>query len=100
VTGPYEATKLGPNMRIAVITMTIVAGVLAGVALILATLAQQLPSVHSENWNGSVYRDYVVRTAETAHRDLNIARILGIVAAADIFALGMAVLIYASSLTS
>jgi hypothetical protein len=96
VTGPNDISKLGPNVRIAVITMTITAGVLAGVALILTTIAQQLPSVRSENWTGSVYRDYVVHHAEKTRRQLNIARILGIAAAADIFALGVAVLISSS----
>jgi hypothetical protein len=96
VTGPNDITKLDPDIRITVIAMTIVAGVLAGVALILATMAQQLPSVSSENWNGSVYRAYVVRNAETARWQLNFARILGILAASDVFALGLVVLISAS----
>jgi hypothetical protein len=96
VTGPNDITKLDSAIRITVISMTIVAGVLAGVALILATMAQQLPSVSSENWNGSVYRAYVVRNAETARRQLNFARILGVLAAADVFALGLVVLISVS----
>jgi len=96
VTGPTDVTKLGSAMKVFVIVMIILAGVLAGIALILVTLAQQLPSVRSENWQGSVYRAYVVRNAETARRQLNYARILGISAGVLIFILGVTVLINAS----
>jgi hypothetical protein len=92
VTGPSDITKLGQTAQIIVVSLTLLAGVLAGVALILTTIAQQLPSVHSENWRGSVYRDYVVRTSETARIQLNVARILGILAAVAVFAVGVIVL--------
>jgi hypothetical protein len=96
VTGPSDVTKLGSGMKVAVIVLTLIAGVLAGIALVLVTLAQQLPSVRSENWNGAAYRAYVTRNAETARRRLTWARVLGVAAGAVVFVLGVTVLIYAS----
>ncbi|HUC23406.1 MAG TPA: hypothetical protein VMA73_11920 [Streptosporangiaceae bacterium] len=96
VTGPSDITKLGPDMKCAAIILTLAAGVLAGAALLLLTLAQQLPSVSSENWNGSKYRGYVTKNAGRARCQLNWGRILGILAGAVVFALGVAVLIAAS----
>lgn len=96
VTGPSDVTKLGPDMKGAVITLTLLAGVLAGIALVLVTLAQQLPRVRSEGWSGGVYRAYVVKNAGTARRRLDWGRLLGIAAGAVVFVLGVTVLIYAS----
>jgi hypothetical protein len=97
VTGPNDISKFGPNLKPAIIVLTVVAGICAAVALVLATTAQQLPSVHSENWNGTVYRAYIVRTAETARQQLNLARILGVAAADVVFIMGVVVLIAAPS---
>lgn len=96
VSGPSSITKLGPNMKPTVIAMTLLAGVLAGIALVLVTLAQQLPRVSSKNWSGGVYRAYVVKNAGTARRRLDWGRVLGIAAGTVVFALGVAVLINAA----
>jgi hypothetical protein len=96
VTGPSDITKLGPDMKCAAIILTLAAGVLAGVALLLVTLAQQLPRVSSDSWNGSKYRGYVTKNAGRARCQLNWGRVLGILAGAVIFALGVAILIAAS----
>jgi hypothetical protein len=97
VTGPTDISKFGPGLKVAIIVLTLIAGVCAAVALVLASIAQQLPSVHSANWNGTVYRAYIVRTAETARQQLNLPRILGIVAAGVVFILGVVILIAAPS---
>jgi hypothetical protein len=97
VTGPNDISKVGPNLKVAIIVLTLVAGACAAVALVQATIAQQLPSVHSENWNGTVYRAYIVRTAETARQQLNLARTLGVLAAGVVFILGVVVLVAAPS---
>lgn len=96
VTGPSDITKFGPDMKGAVVVLTLIAGVLAGTALVLVTLAQQLPRVSSENWNGSAYRAYVTKNAGRARCQLDWGRFLGVLAGAVVFTLGFAVLVNAS----
>jgi len=91
VTGPNDISKIQGNTQYAVLAMTIAAGLLAGIALVLAAIAQQLPSVKSDNWRGSTYRAYVVRKADNARIELKVARL---VAAVLIFAVGATGLIY------
>lgn len=83
-------------MKFAVIILTLIAGVLAGTALVIVTLDQQLPRVSSENWNGSAYRAYVMKNAGRARCELDWGRFLGVLAGGVVFTLCFAVLVNAS----
>lgn len=96
VTGPSDVTMLDDFMKGLVVAMTIASGFLAGLSIVNAAKAQQLPSIRSEDWSGTEYRAYVVRNAATARDNLSKARCQGIWAAGMVFAMGVAVLIYAA----
>lgn len=93
VTGPTEIGKVSDGLQPYVIAIIIAAGLAAGASLLLAALAQQLPSVKSNNWNGTAYRLYVVGRADSARLRLAWSKALGIAAAVSVFALGVTVLI-------
>lgn len=93
VTGATDVTKLHGWQQFVVIAVTIVAGILGGIALICAAQAQSLPHVATGNWNGMAYRLYVIESADRARGQLEVARILAVVAAMLVFATGVFVLI-------
>jgi hypothetical protein len=97
VTGPDDIAKVsaGP-WRAGAITLIVLAGLSAGVALYLAAVVQLRPSPRSENWNGSAYQVYVISKSRRGARYLNVSRALGVVAAALVFAAGIVVLVDAA----
>jgi hypothetical protein len=94
ITGTSDIAKIAEPTQGIVIGLTVIAGALAACSLYFATRAQQLPSVRSDNWRGSVYRAYVVSSAESAGLRLKKARALGMLAAGVIFMIGLTVMIY------
>lgn len=97
VTGPADIAKVsGGPWRAAAITLIVLAGLSAGLALYLAAVVQLRPSPHSENWNGSAYQIYVISKSQRGAKYLNVSRVLGAVAAMLVFAVGIVVLLAAA----
>lgn len=94
VAGPADISKIGGPTKAVVVVLTLLAGLTAAIALVLAAIAQQLPSVHSNNWNGAAYQAYVIGNADAVASKARVARILGVIAAGLVFATGMTALIY------
>jgi hypothetical protein len=93
VTGPTEVAKLSDPIKVVAVAATVVAGALAAAAVLLATQAQELPDLSSENWNGRAYRAYVMSGAMRARQKLTRSRFLGLGAAGVLFLLGIIVMI-------
>jgi hypothetical protein len=96
VTGPSDIAKVASGtLRVTIVTLIIVAGIFAGVALYLAALVQLRPSPKSDNWNGTAYQIYVISKAQRGAKYLNLSRGFGVVAAVFVFAVGAVTLIQA-----
>ncbi len=93
VTGPTEVAKLSDPIKVVAVAATVIAGSLAAAAVILATQAQELPDLSSDNWNGVAYRAYVMSGAIRARQKLSLSRLLGCSAAGILFVLGVIVMI-------
>jgi hypothetical protein len=93
VTGPTEVAKLSGPIRVIAIAGTVVAGALAAAAVLLATQAQELPDLSSENWNGRAYQSYVMHGAMRARQKLARSRLFGLSAVGVLFLLGVIVMI-------
>jgi hypothetical protein len=93
VTGSTDIAKLSAPMKVFAVVSIAVAGVLAVAAIVLATQAQELPKVSSENWNGTAYRVYVIDGAVGARRKLHWSHLFGYTAAGVLFVLGFAVIV-------
>lgn len=97
VTGPDKIADVSDGLwELAVISLIVVAGLAAGVALYLAAVAQMRPSPNSENWNGTAYQAYVISRSQRAARYLNLSRVLGVVATGLLFAAGVVMLVDAA----
>jgi hypothetical protein len=97
VTGPDKIADMSDGLwELAVISLIVVAGLAAGVALYLAAVAQMRPSPNSENWNGTAYQAYVISKSQRAARYLNLSRVLGAIATGLLFAAGVVMLIGAA----
>jgi hypothetical protein len=100
LTGPTDITKIGSFWQPLVLALTALAGLLAAISLIVIAQIQQVPHLHSTNWNGDAYRVYVLKNAAGVRANLQCARWLGFGAAALVFTVGMIALIYAATQTS
>ena len=97
VSGSDALSELGDVMQIIVIVLIALAGVLAAASVALASQAQTLPDLRAENWSGTAYRVFVSRGARRAKDKLQKSRILGLAAAAVLFAVGLITLIDAAA---
>jgi hypothetical protein len=97
VAGPDEIAKVSDGLwQGVVVALIIAAGVCAGFALYLAAVAQMRPAPRSDNWNGSAYQVYVIRSSHRATTYLNWSRVLGLIGAVLLFTAGVVALVDAA----
>ena len=97
VSGPTELAKIPEAwLRTTVIVLIVVAGLAAGLAVVVGAFAAQGVPKERTNWNGETYRAYVVGHSNSARIQLLISRAAGIGAACTVFAGGVLLLIGAN----